>query len=127
MKLYKLSKELYAEPSLQDDAECVIGRRIHNLSHGNEGYITKSLDNEELGWMPKSEFDKQAIIVDSSIDQMRAMLLDIDKAIKFLYAVSKKDGGVLKGKRNKAYMAIRRLKALKMDIEHIINLELLDL
>lgn len=127
MRLYKLSKELYAEPSLQEDAEYIIGRRIHNFVHGNDGYITKSPENEELDWMPKSVFDKQAILIDSTIDRMRAMLNDIDNSIQFFYTVSKKSGKRFKRKRDRIYMAVRRLKALRTDIENIINLELLDL
>lgn len=127
MRLYKLCRELYAEPALQEDAECVIGRRINNFVHGNNGYITKDPETEELDWMPKSEFDKQATLVNIPLDKMRAMLPEIDKHIQFFYTVSKECGERFRYKRDRAYMIIRRLKALRGDVEKIINLELLDL
>lgn len=126
MKLFKLSKELYAEPALQEDAECVIGRKINNLVHGNAGYITKLPSSGELDWMPKSEFDSQASVIDSDIDKEREFLSMIERRIEFLSTISKKSGRN-PAMRNRAYMAIRRLKALKIDIEKIIAFELLDI
>lgn len=126
MKLFRLSKELYAEPAIQEDAECVIGRKINNLVHGNAGYITKLPASGELGWMPKSEFESQSTIIDSDIDKEREILLMIDKRVEFLYTISKKNGRN-PAIQNRAYQAIRRLKALRIDIEKIIAFQLLDL
>lgn len=126
MKLYKLSRELYAQPAIQEDAECVIGRKINNLVHGNAGYITKHPSSGELDWMPKSEFDAQATLIDNDIDKEREMVSMIDKRIEFLYTISKKSGRN-PAMQNRAYLAIRRLQALKIDIEKIIAFELFDL
>lgn len=127
MKLFKLSKELYAEPAIQEDAECIIGRKINNLVHGNAGYITKQPASGELGWMPKSEFESQSTIIDSDIDKEREILSMIDNKVEFLYTISKKNNGRNPAIQNRVYQAIRRLKALRMDIEKIIAFQLLDL
>lgn len=126
MKLYILTSKLLAEKASQADAEEVIGRKINNFLYGTEGYITKDPDTQELDWMPKSLFDKKAELYDSPIDKYQRSIGEIDKSIKYLYTQScsarpKSD------KRNKIYLAIRRLKALKQDLEHIINLEIQEL
>lgn len=122
MKQYILFSRVLAERACQSEAEEVIGRKITNLLYGTDGYIIRKYD--ELNWMPKSVFDQQAIPVDSPIDKYRYILQQIDNNIKFLQSESK-EARPRSTKRNRAYLAIRRLNAFKQDIETLIRLTII--
>lgn len=124
MKQYILLSKVLAERACQSEAEEVIGRKINNLLYGTDGYITKDPDTEDLNWVPKSVFDSQAIIADSPMDKYRFILKQIEENIAFLKTESK-SAKPKSPKRKRAYLTIRRLEALKIDIMNLIRLTLI--
>lgn len=124
MKQYILLSKVLAERACQSEAEEVIGVKINNLLYGTDGYITKDPDTEELNWTPKSVFEKQAILADTPVDKYQLILRQIDDNISFLRTESKA-AAPKSTKRNRTYLTIRRLEALKNDIENLIRLTIM--
>lgn len=78
MKLYKYEKTLKAKPMMHDEAETFLGTKIPNLFYGNEGFLIQEGDGP-VKWIPKSKFEKGAVIYDTEEDKIKYAINTLHK------------------------------------------------
>ena len=125
MKKYIYQRKVLAEPATQEEAEAKLGKKIENLFYGNSGYIVQDPKTKETDWMPKSVFEKNTVIADSPIDILRMMIDKADEDISWLQGYTKRSKPII-DKRNRLYMAIRRLKTYRQDLDNVLQITLME-
>jgi hypothetical protein len=119
MKRYKRVRFVDAEPMFQSNAEEVIGKKITNLTHGNDGYLVDDPD-DGISWVPKSVFEKDAIPAHTHSEILNMMIVEVSNHMEELKSYTR-HGKPQKNERDAVYMAIRRGTQYISDLQKAIN------
>ena len=126
MKRYEYKKYVMADFIPQNDAEGILNHKIINLWNGTDGYLVKEVESDEKTWVPATVFEKYTTVDNTPIDKIKIMIKDTDNNLKWLKTYTSKNYTTTK-KRNRLYLAMRRTKALKQDLEKILQIMLTEL
>lgn len=123
MKLYRLTRILKAEKASQKEAEHILGRKIHNLLYGSDGFIIE--ENGQRDWMPASVFGPQAALIDKPINYYQYLINESQKSIRYLKEQANKSEFDVK--KRKLRLAAKRLETLIKDLTTLIDYEITEL
>lgn len=115
MKRYRIKKFVDAKPMTQNNAEALLGKKVHNLLYGNSGYL---VDDEESGirWVPITVFEKHAMRAHSMTDRCNVMISDLMDAKATLGKYRKFGRPSLKA-REKIIDIMRRMDGLCLSLK----------
>lgn len=119
MKRYKRVRFVDAEPMFQSNAEQIIGEKIDNLTHGNDGYLVDDPD-DGVSWVPKSVFEKDAIPAHSHSELLNMMIIEVLNHIEELKSYTA-HGKPQKKERDIIYIAIRRATQYVSDLQKALD------
>ena len=119
MKRYKIVKFVDAEQMFQSNAEQIIGEKINNLTHGNDGYLVDDPD-EGVSWVPKSVFEKDAIPAHSHSEIINMMIVEVSNHIDELRSYTR-NGKPQKDERDAIYLAVKRGTQYISDLQKAIK------
>ena len=125
MRKYLYQKEVLAERATQAEASEKLGRKIENFFYGTDGYLVTDIKEKEANWMPKSVFEEHTTQFDTPVDVLRYMATKTEQEIEWLQKYTRKSKPSV-DKRNRLYLAIRRLKAYKSDLDSILHITLIE-
>lgn len=109
----------------QSEAEAKLGRPIQNLLYGNQGYLVRDPKTKETDWMPKTKFEEYTTQVDAPVEILKHLIAKADSEIEWLQKYTKNSHPIV-DKRNRLYMAIRRLKTYRQDLDNILQITLME-
>ena len=115
MKRYRIKKFVDAKPMTQNNAEALLGKKVHTLLYGNSGYL---VDDEESGiqWVPMAVFEKHAMRAHSMTDRCNVMISDLMDAKATLGKYRKFGRPSLKA-REKIIDIMRRMDGLCLSLK----------
>lgn len=116
---------MLAERATQAEASEKLGRKIENFFYGTDGYLVTDIKEKEANWMPKSVFEEHTTQFDTPVDVLRYMATKTEQEIEWLQKYTRKSKPSV-DKRNRLYLAIRRLKAYKSDLDSILHITLIE-
>ena len=120
MEKYIYQREIMAKPATKGEAEELMKCKVANLFYGNDGYLVKDIETNEMNWLPKTVFEKTTVKVDTPTDRLKKLALDIEATADELRGFNKLHKPSM-AVRAKIYSMTRRLMNLKMDCHSLME------